>query len=95
MRALIASDLFYRRFIVDCRYLPDTPYSFWKPFDEGAFWRGYVEALVSGGIADDPFSQAMGTGMMRILTRFCIWPDKLSVGICRRRAPWPIDQRPS
>tara|TARA_B110000438_G_C15220623_1_gene397090 strand:- start:196 stop:420 length:225 start_codon:yes stop_codon:yes gene_type:complete len=62
MRALIANDLFYRRFIVDCRYLPDTPYSFWKPFDEGAFWRGYVEALVSGGIADDPFSQAMGTG---------------------------------
>ena len=60
-RALIANDLFYRRFIVDCRYLPDTPYSFWKPFDEGAFWRGYVEALGSGGIADDPLFQAMGT----------------------------------
>ena len=61
MRALIANDLFYRRFIVDCSYRPDTPYSFWKPFDEDAFWRGYVEALGSGGIADDPLFQAMGT----------------------------------
>jgi hypothetical protein len=61
MRTLIANALFYLRFIVDCRYLPDTPYSFWKPFDEGAFWRGYVEVLGSVGMADDPLFQVMGT----------------------------------
>lgn len=58
-RALVANDLFYRRLIVDCRYLPDTPYNFWKAFDEGAFWRGYVDAMESGGIEEDDVYRAM------------------------------------
>ena len=58
-RALVANDLFYRRLIVDCRFLPDSPYSFWQPFDEGAFWRGYTEAMESGGIEDDDLYRAM------------------------------------
>ena len=56
---MIANDLFYRRLIVDCRFLPDTPYNFWKPFDEGAFWRGYVDAMESGDVEDDAVYLAM------------------------------------
>lgn len=59
-RALVANDLFFRRLICDCRFLPDTPYTFWLPFDEGAFWRGYASALESGGVADDTLFQAFG-----------------------------------
>lgn len=58
-RALISNDIFYRRFIVDCRFVPDTPYSFWKSYDEAAFWRGYGEALDSGSVEDDPVFRAM------------------------------------
>ena len=62
-RALIANDLFYRRLIVDCRFLPDTPYNFWKPFDEGAFWRGYVDAMESGSVEDDAVYSSMTTAL--------------------------------
>ena len=62
-RALIANDLFYRRLIVDCRFLPDTPYNFWKPFDEGALWRGYVDAMESGSVEDDAVYSSMTTAL--------------------------------
>ena len=70
-RALVANDLFYRRLIVDCRFLPDSSYNFWQPFDEGEFWRGYSETMEAGGIEDDDLYRAMmamfATGMNTIL----------------------------
>jgi len=58
-RALIANDLYYRRAICDCRLLPDSSYTFWKPFDEGRFWGGFVAAMESGQLEDDPLYAAL------------------------------------
>ncbi len=58
-RALVANDLFYRRMMCDCVFIPDTPYNFWTPFDEVAFWRGYLEALDRFRPEDDPLYRAV------------------------------------
>ena len=58
-RALVANDLFYRRTICDCRLIPDSSFTFWKPFDEGAFWNGLVDAMETGSLQDDPLYTAM------------------------------------
>jgi len=52
-RALVANDLFFRRMLCDCAYLPDTPYNFWRPFDEITFWRGYAAALDANELETD------------------------------------------
>ncbi len=58
-RALVANDLYYRQAVCDCRLLPDSSYTFWKSFDEGAFWGGLVDAMETGVLQDDPLYTAM------------------------------------
>jgi len=58
-RALVANDLYYRQAVCDCRLLPDSSYTFWKPFDEGAFWGGLVDSMETGVLQDDPLYTAM------------------------------------
>ncbi|MBO90146.1 MAG: hypothetical protein CMP14_11540 [Rickettsiales bacterium] len=58
-RALVANDLYYRQSICNCRLIPDSSYTFWKTFDEGAFWDGYLNAMQTGTLQEDPLYMAM------------------------------------
>lgn len=51
--ALIASDIYYRQTIVDCQLMPDSAYNFWKPYDEGEFWRSFAAGLEQRDVQDD------------------------------------------
>ena len=53
-----ADELFYRRMICDCAYIPDTPYQFWLPFNEIEFWQTYRQALDDITPEDDPLFYA-------------------------------------
>ena len=58
-RALAANDLYYRRMVVNCRFMPDISYNSWTTFDEGAFWQGYLEAMENTTAENDEIFQAL------------------------------------
>ena len=58
-RALAANDLYYRRMIVNCHFIPDTSYNSWTSFDEGEFWQGYLDATENATVENDEFFQAL------------------------------------
>jgi hypothetical protein len=57
-RALVANDLFYRRMICECAFIPDIAYSFWTPFNEIEFWRYYRQSLDETVLEDEPLYRA-------------------------------------
>jgi hypothetical protein len=58
-RALAANDLYYRRMVVNCRFMPDISYNSWTAFDEGAFWQSYLEAMENTIVENDEIFQAL------------------------------------
>ena len=57
-RALVANDLFYRRMICNCAFIPDSPYQFWLPFNEIEFWRDYRQSLDDVVLEEDSLYRA-------------------------------------